>query len=188
MDSNRGPLVSEATALPTEPQPLPIDSTSYVASCRKKSSKLRLVHTSRRSLQLSQRARPLQVAAKIWKIFYLATVYRRSQQIRSVVWTSLYKIGHCNQFTFTNKTAQLFLWENLTNLYSILVVHWVEVHRLPLQFGLKFYKTRLGCHTLGSSGSHFSTSITKFILVYKNNWLIIWRITQNDKSLDRSPI
>ena len=46
---------------------------------------LRLVHTSRRSLRLSQRARPLQVAAKIWKIFYLATVYRRSQQIRSVV-------------------------------------------------------------------------------------------------------
>ena len=43
------------------------------------------VHTSRRSLRLSQRARPLQVAAKIWKIFYLATVYRRSQQIRSVV-------------------------------------------------------------------------------------------------------
>ena len=27
MDSNRGPLVSEATALPTEPQPLPIYQT-----------------------------------------------------------------------------------------------------------------------------------------------------------------
>ena len=53
---------------------------------------LRLVHTSRRSLRLSQRARPLQVAAKNWKIFYLATVYRRSQQIRSVVWISLYVV------------------------------------------------------------------------------------------------
>ena len=37
------------------------------------------------SLRLSQRARPLQVAAKNWKIFYLATVYCRSQQIHSVV-------------------------------------------------------------------------------------------------------
>ena len=50
---------------------------------------LRLVHTSRRSLWLSQRARPLQVAAKNWKVFYLATDYCRSQQICSVVWTSL---------------------------------------------------------------------------------------------------
>ena len=29
LDSNRGPLVSEATALPTEPQPLPIFRTLY---------------------------------------------------------------------------------------------------------------------------------------------------------------
>ena len=29
LDSNRGPLVSEATALPTEPQPLPIGIIVY---------------------------------------------------------------------------------------------------------------------------------------------------------------
>ena len=46
---------------------------------------LRLVHTSCRSMQLSQRARLVQVAAKNWKNFYLATVYHRLQHICSVL-------------------------------------------------------------------------------------------------------
>ena len=46
---------------------------------------LSLIHTSCRSLRLLQRARPSQVAAKNWKIFYLTTIYCRLQQICSVV-------------------------------------------------------------------------------------------------------
>ena len=63
-----------------------------LAYCVKRTSvnaTLRLVH---RLLQLLQRARPSLVTVKIWKLFYLTTVYPTSQQICSVVSTNLYSL------------------------------------------------------------------------------------------------
>ena len=55
LDSNHGPLASEATALPTEPQPLPYTRSSCHLGCRQETDQNLL------PLQIEKIAEPLTV-------------------------------------------------------------------------------------------------------------------------------